>query len=366
MEIAATWRYLRLKCLAFNGIPTSILVALSALISSRVCFGQNQPFLPGALDRADWAIVKLDVDPASPELPVSLALHKWAWGEQIPGAWTVGHPWGIGLTLSSPPGGKGYVISDGENTLEHNLKVAPANSGGPFFSQKNEVVGIVASGPGDIFEGRGFFWVPGNKEIIPFIKPGQTYRATKTNICRSLTHLNMSCFIGLTLPDNIQAAANQQQLRIEIMFGDGLEATWQSVIIIDQATCHTRTIQENVNYPTLAGRNASFRPWLIRALRITYTYPPAPGGANVPGRAAGIFQIPTIPSIVFGCMDSGDQAKSANWTILFSGQDCQYMDSTPTVLECTIFLQPGWKTIVNNHIGPIDLATWDVVTRARK
>ena len=350
--------------MAFNGISTSIHVAFSALISSRVCFGQNQPFA-GNPDRADWAILRLNVDPASTELPVvPLALHKWAFGEQISGAWTVGHPWGIGLTLSSPPGGKGYVSSDGENSLEHNLKVAPANSGGPFFSQKNEVVGIVASGPGDIFEGRGFFWVPGNKEIIPFIKPGQTYRATKTNICRSLTHLNISCFVGLSLPTTIQAAAHQQQLRVEIMFGDGLEATWQSVIIIDQATCPTRAIQENVDYPTLALRNANFRPWLIRALRITYTYPPDPG--NVPGRKAGLFQLPTIPSIVFGCMDSGDQAKPANWTILFSGQDCQYMDSTPTVLECSIFLQPGWKTIVNNFIGPINLATWDIVTRPRK
>ena len=351
--------------MTFNGISTSNLVAFSALISSRVCFGQNEPFSPGNVDRADWAILKLDVDPASPELPVPLALHKWAWGEQIPGAWTVGHPWGIGLTLSSPPGGKGYVISTGENSLEHNLKVAPANSGGPFFSQANEVVGIVASGPGDIFKGRGFFWVPGNKTIIPFIEPGQTYRATKTNICRSLTHVNMSCFVGLQLP-NIQAAAHQKQLRVEIMFGNGLEATWQSVIIIDQASVPTNDIQEYVDYPTLTLGNANFRPWLIRALRITYAYPPAPGGANAPGRTAGFFQVPTIPSLVFGCMDSGDQAKPANWTILFSGQNCQYMESTPTVLECSIFLQPGWKTIVNNRIGPINLPTWDIVTRPRK
>ena len=175
----------------------------------------------------------------------------------------------------------------------------------------------------------------------------------------------MSCFVGLQLP-NIQAAAHQKQLRVEIMFGNGLEATWQSVIIIDQASVPTNDIQEYVDYPTLTLGNANFRPWLIRALRITYAYPPAPGGANAPGRTAGFFQVPTIPSLVFGCMDSGDQAKPANWTILFSGQNCQYMESTPTVLECSIFLQPGWKTIVNNRIGPINLPTWDIVTRPRK
>ena len=362
MQIVTTRPYLRRKCSVLNGISTSILVAFSALISRRVCFGQNEPFLPANTDRADWAILKLDVDPTSPLLPAPLALRKWAWGERIPGAWTVGHPWGIGLTLSSPPDETGYVTTGGENSLVHNLYVAPANTGGPFFSKANDVIGIVASGPGDLFVGRGFYWV-GGSEIIPFIGPSQTFRATKTNICRSLTHTDTACFVGLQLPPN-PAGAAQKQLVVEILFGNGLEAAWQSVTIINQAAVPSDNIQEYIDYPTLTGRNANFRPWLIRALRFTYTYPGA-GGGPVGGRGGGFLQPPMLPALIFGCMDSGDQAKPANWTILLSEQGCPYVPAAPNVLECPIFLQPAWKTVVNDHIGPLDLVQWQPPTRPR-
>ena len=338
-----------------------IVIDFSALISRRVCFGQTEPFSPGNADRADWAILKLDVDPNSPLLPQPLALRKWNWGERIPGAWTVGHPWGIGLTLSSPPDGTGYVSNNGDNSLVHNLYVAPANSGGPFFSRQNEVIGIVASGPGHLFVGRGFWWVGGN-EIKPFIDPKQTFRATKTNICRSLTHTDMACFVGLQLPPN-PAAANQKQLLVEILFGDGLQGNWQSVWIINQAAVQNDNIQEYIDYPTLTLRNANFRPWLIRAIRFTYTYPGAGGGLI--GGGGGGFQPPMFPALIFGCMDAGDQPKPANWTILLSDQGFPYEPGSPNVVACPIFLDPAWKKVVNDHIGPIDLVQWRGRARPR-
>lgn len=292
-----------------------------------------------------------------------MALRKWASArERIAGAWTVGHPWGIGLTLSSPPDDKGYVTINGENSLMHNLYVAPANSGGPFFSKANEVIGIVASGPGDVFLGRGFAWIPGN-DIIPFIGPNQTFYATKTNICRSLTHIDVACFVGLQLPPN-PAPAAQKQLLVEILFGNGAEATWQSVTIINQATVPSDSIQIYVDYPTLVLRNPNFRPWLIRAISFTYTVPGAGGG--LVGGGGGGFQVPLFPALIFGCMDSGDQEKPANWTVLFSDQAFPYMPVGQNTLYCPIFLQPAWKTVANNHVGPIDLVPWKAPTRPRK
>ena len=345
-----------------NGISTSLNVVFWALILRRVCFGQNEPFPPGLpnADRADWAILKLDVDPTSPRLPAPLALRKWAWGERINGAWTVGHPWGIGLTLSSPPGGKGYASTSGKNSLEHNLYVAPAISGSPLFSEQNEIIGIVTSGPGDVLMGRGFHWLGGN-EIIPFIDPKQTFRATKTKICRSLTHTDTACFVGLQLPPN-PALPAQKQLFVEILFGNGPEATWASVPIINQAAVQNDNIQIYIDYPTITGANANFRPWLIRAIRFTFTYPGAGGGAI--GRRAGALQkIPMFPALIFGCMDSGDQAKPDDWTILLSEQNFAYQPAVANVAYCPIFLQPAWKTITNDQIGPLNLVPWQPPTR---
>ena len=363
MQIVTTRQYLRPKCSALNGKSTSTLVASSALISRRVCFGQNEPFPPGQsnADRADWAILKLDVDPASQELPAPLALRKWSWGERINGAWTVGHPWGIGLTLSAPPDGKGYATTTGDNSLEHNLYVAPANSGGPLFSNQNEIIGIVASGLGDVLVGRGFYWVAGS-DIIPFIAPNQTFRATKTNIFRSLTHTDTACFVGLRLPAN-PALPAQKQLVVEILFGNGPEATWASVTVINQAAVPNDNIQTIIDYPTITGTNANFRPWLIRAIRFTFTFPGAGGGAI--GGGAGGFQIPMFPALIFGCMDSGDQAKPANWTILLSEQNFAYEPAVANVAYCPIFLAPAWKTIANNQIGPLNLVPWQAPARPR-
>ena len=359
MQIVIIRRYLRRKCSALNGISTSTRVAFWALISRRVCFGQNEPFISGQpnADRADWAILKLDVDPMSPQLPAPLALRKWVGSEQINGAWNVGHPWGIGLTLSSPPDDKGYACTNGENSLLHNLYVAPASSGGPLFSKQNEVVGIVASGVGDVLYSRGFYWLPLGSDITPVIAPNQTFRATKTNIWHSLTHTNTACFVGLQLP-SIPATAAEKQLVVEILFGNGDEAHWSSVTIIDQANVPNDSIQTIINCATITGANPNFRPWLIRAIKVTFTHPVAAGGV---ARARGALQMPKIPALIFGCRDSEDQTEPANWTILLSAENINYrpaFEGQPAVagvVECPIFLPRAWKTITDNHIGPLSL-----------
>lgn len=264
--------------------------------------------------------------------------------------------------MSSPPDGKGYASTNGDNSLLHNLYTAPANSGGPLFSKDNQVIGIVASGPGDVLAGRGFVWVPGS-DITPFIAPDQTFRATKTNICRSLTHTDTACFVGLRLPPN-QALPAQKQLLVEILFGNGLEATWESVTIINQAAVPNDNIQTIIDYPTIMGGNANFRPWLIRAVRFTFTYPGAAGGA-IGGGGHGL-QLPMFPALIFGCMDSGDQAKPANWTIMYLDQNFPYEPGLVNVVHCPIFLPPAWKTITNNQIGPLDLVPWQAPARPRK
>ena len=353
MQIVTTRRYLRPKCLALKGISTSIRVAFWTLISIRVCFGQNEPFLPDQpnADRADWAILKLSVDPMSGQLPAPLTLRKWAGNEQISGAWTVGHPWGIGLTKSSPPNDKGYAYTNGENSLLHNLYIARASSGSPLFSKENEVIGLVASGPGDELYGRGFYWLSG-PEIIPFIAPNQTFRATKTNIWRSLTHPNTACFVGLQLP-SIPAIAAEKQLVVEILFGNGDETGWSSVTIINQANVPNDSIRTITDCTTIMGANPNFRPWLIRAIRITFTHPEAAGG-GVWIRKGG-FEMPKIPALIFGCRDSEDQTEPANWTILLSEQNTDYQPALAKVVKCPIFLPRAWKTITDNHIGPLSL-----------
>ena len=260
--------------------------------------------------------------------------------------------------MSSPPDDKGYACTNGENSLLHNLYVAPATSGGPLFSKQNEVIGIVASGPGDVLLGRDFMWLLPGSDIIPFIAPNQTFCATKTNIWHSLTHTNTAYFVGLQLP-SISATAAEKQLIVEILFGNGDEADWSSVTIINQVNVPNDSIQTKINCATITGANPDFRPWLIRAIKITFTHPVAAGG-GARARGGG-FQMPKIPALIFGCRDSEDQTEPANWTVLLSAQNIDYQPAfggqpaVAKVVKCPIFLPRAWKTITDNHIGPLSL-----------
>ncbi|KAI9844159.1 MAG: hypothetical protein M1837_005759 [Sclerophora amabilis] len=323
----------------------------------RVLFGQNLPFndvkdRPIA-DRADWALLQLKANAAS-RYPQPLQLAPLGPQERVPThAWAAGHPWGIGMTMVSPLGNSGWIQGVGSNAVQHNLRIVPANSGGPLLSGQNQVIGIAASGRGDILMSRGFLWLGDldpSGTMTPFYPKDERYDGTRTNIWSSLLRPDSSLFLAFSISD-LPGKPDQQNGKIEILVGkDDATANWFPIYekVAPESTQLVR------RFPPAA--SPDLRPYHIREIRHTFTFPSAAFNRSGGRGAVTNVNVPTIKSLVFGCLRPGDEKNPENWTILYRNDQGLMLGGVPDNIRLGPFLPPDWKPAG----PPWDLGAWDV------
>lgn len=321
-------------------------------------FGQDVAFGDNVVDRPDWALLKLEPslpDGAAPIWPPALTLAPLT--QKVQPAWHAGHPWGIGLTVSRPPKDSGFCeIPQGYvNTVEHNIRTAPANSGCPIFDNQNNVIALVASGGGTMLNSRGFTmkFERGKYILYPIVERKST--GSQLGGLQSLVMPNVKIFLACQLPALPAPApgAPANTITIRLLHGEGdNENIWQSFPITNaQAIPANGIIQEVIHVQHAPGAV----PWQCNMRGIGFTLnftDPAVGGRKAK-LAAGVTP---ITNIILGCLGNGDRLNHSKWTVLFKGDGLGFPAPGSEVVErVPVYLEADWKIINNGHMGLMDV-----------
>lgn len=357
--------------------------------SDRICFGQTQSFAHD--DRADWAVLKLAVSHTDRALlPSPLKLRKWRQESYFQNVWAVRHPWSLATTYdqhvrleklafvhrvkfaddyASENNRKKNDIGHDYNTantsssfyttnsLGTNPQCAPVISGSPILfhditAQLNEfeVIGIVTSSPANTLSVPSLVNSPGTDDTQPCTHTGIMSGITNPNICRSLTHTDMACFVAMKMP-SIKA-----HITFEILFGDSPDNWTSHTMINDCVNIENERLQVVQSYMTINAITPTFRPWLIRAIRLQIQEKPSSpvtvASYPVPEQWRQERSVTKAIPIMFGCMDYDDLKRPENWTILASTETIP--TDGPVTYNCGPFIKPAWKSLVGTSDGIFD------------